>query len=64
MLTSKNRLSDLGLDPATAVTIFLKQTLCEQGIQFKFSREQPNAETVAAMDEYCEMKERPEKLIR
>ena len=61
---SQELLSDLGLDLTTAVTIFLKQTLREQGIPFKISREQPNAETIAAMDEYYEMKEHPEKYKR
>ena len=61
---SQELLFDLGLDLTTAVTIFLKQTLREQGIPFKISREWPNAETTAAMDEYYEMKEHPEKYKR
>ena len=58
---SQELLADLGLDLTTAVTIFLKQTIREQGIPFKIIRAQPNAETIAAMDEYFEMKEHPEK---
>lgn len=61
---SQELLADLGLDLTTAVTIFLKQTVREQGIPFKISREKPNAETIAAMDEYYEMKEHPEKYKR
>ena len=61
---SQELLADLGLDLTTAVTIFLKQTVREQGIPFEISREKPNAETIAAMDEYYEMKEHPEKYKR
>ena len=61
---SQELLADLGLDLTTAVTIFLKQTIREQGIPFKITRAQPNAETIAAMDEYFEMKEHPEKYKR
>ena len=45
---SQELYSDLGMDLSTAVTIFLK-------------RENPNAETIAAMNEYYEMKAHPEK---
>ena len=61
---SQELLSDLGLDLTTAVTIFLKQALREQGIPFKITREQPNAETLAALDEYNEMKQHPENYKR
>ena len=61
---SQELLADLGLDLTTAVTIFLKQTIREQGIPFKITRAQPNAETITAMDEYFEMKEHPEKYKR
>ena len=53
--------SDLGMDLSTAVTIFLKQSLRVQGIPFAITRETPNAETLAAMNEYYEMKAHPEK---
>ena len=43
--------SDLGMDLSTAVTIFLKQSLRVQGIPFPVTRENPNAETMAAMNE-------------
>lgn len=61
---SQELLSDLGLDLTTAVTIFLKQTLREQGIPFKISRDHPNIETIDAINEYYEMKEHPEKYKR
>ena len=52
--------SDLGIDLSTAVTIFLKQSLRAQGFPFSITREVPNAETIAAMNEYHIMKVHPE----
>ncbi len=48
----------------TAVTIFLKQVRRVQGIPFSVSRENPNAETIAALNEYEEMKNNPAKYKR
>lgn len=56
--------SDLGLDFSTAVTLFLKQSLRVQGLPFAVTRDNPNAETAAAMNEYHEMKAHPEKYKR
>ena len=56
--------SDLGMDLTTAVTIFLKQARRVQGIPFSISRENPNAETIAALNEYEEMKNNPAKYKR
>ena len=56
--------SDLGLDLSTAVTLFLKQSLRVQGLPFPVTRNNPNAETAAAMNEYYEMKAHPEKYKR
>ncbi len=50
---SQELYSDLGMD--------LKQSLRVQGIPFAITRETPNAETLAAMNEYYEMKAHPEK---
>ena len=61
---SQELLSDLGLDLTTAITIFLKQTVREQGIPFKITRDQPKEETMAAMNEYYEMKKHPEQYRR
>lgn len=55
---------DLGMDLTTAVTIFLKQSLRVQGMPFAVTRETPNAETVAALAEYHEMKKHPEQYKR
>lgn len=56
--------SDLGLDLTTAVTLFLKQAVREQAIPFEIKREVPNAETIAAMNEFYEMQAHPEKYKR
>ena len=41
----------LGLDFSTAVNIFLKKAIAEQGIPFDMRVATPNAETVAAIEE-------------
>ena len=56
--------ADLGMDLTTAVTIFFRQSLRVQGIPFAITRETPNAETIAAMNEYYVLKEHPEKYKR
>lgn len=56
--------ADLGMDLATAITIFLKQSLRVQGFPFPIQREITNAETVAAMNEFYEMKANPEQYKR
>ena len=61
---SQELLADLGLDLSTAITLFLKQSLRVQGLPFAVTRENPNAETIAAMNEYYEMKAHPEKYKR
>ena len=57
-------LKDLGMDLTTAVTIFLRQTVREQAIPFQIKRDVFNSETVAALEEYSEMKEHPDKYKR
>lgn len=61
---SQELYADLGMDLTTAVTIFLKQSLRVQGLPFIVTRENPNAETAAALNEYYEMKAHPEKYKR
>lgn len=53
-------LRDLGMDLTTAITIFLRQTVREQGIPFEIKRETPNAQTIEALNEYTNMKEHSE----
>ena len=47
--------SDLGLDTPTAMRIFLKQAVYHNGFPFEVRRNQPNAETLAAMEETDEI---------
>lgn len=54
-------LDEFGLSMTTAITMFLKQVVREQGIPFDLHLEKPNAETIAAMNEFYEMKKHPEK---
>ena len=56
--------ADLGMDLTTAITLFLKQSVREQRIPFEIRRTQPNAQTLAALAEYEEMKQHPEKYKR
>ena len=53
--------SDLGMDLSTAVSVFLKQAVRVQGFPFVITRETPNADTIAALNEYYVMKEHPEE---
>ena len=56
--------NDLGMDLSTAVSVFLRQSVREQGFPFVITREIPNQETISAMNEYYEMKEHPERYKR
>lgn len=53
--------SDFGLDLSTAINIFLRQTIRENAIPFTISRDVPNADTIAAMNEIEEIKAHPER---
>lgn len=52
-------LEEMGLNMTSAINIYLKRILMEQGIPFDVSAKVPNAITIAAMDEYEEMKKNP-----
>lgn len=41
--------SDLGLNMSTAITMFLRSAVNNDGIPFEIKRKRPNAETLAAM---------------
>ena len=56
--SSQELFADLGIDLSTAITLFLKQSLRVQGLPFAVTRENPNAETAAAL------KAHPEKYKR
>ena len=53
--------SDLGLSMTAALIAFTRQAVREQRIPFNLSRNVPNAETIAAIDEVEEMKLNPQK---
>ena len=59
--SSQELFSDLGMDLTTAVTIFLKQSIRAQGFPFTITRDVPNTDTIAAMNEYYTMKAHPEQ---
>ena len=56
--------ADLGLDLSTAINIYLKKAIAEQGIPFTVSRDVPNETTASALSEYDEMLKNPEKYKR
>lgn len=56
--------SNLGMDLTTAITIFLKQSIHENGMPFKPTLDVPNATTVAALEEFKEMENDSSKYKR
>ena len=54
----------LGLDLSTAINIYLKKAISEHGIPFDVRVETPNAETIAAMNEFDEMMKTPQAYKR
>ena len=61
---SQELFSDLGMDLTTAVTIFLKQAVREQGIPFTITRNVSGTETLAALREYDDMLHDPVRYPR
>ena len=55
--------ADLGMDLSTAVNVFLRQSVRVQGFPF-VARDDPNEESIAAMNEYYLAKKHPEKYKR
>ncbi|MBQ7916100.1 MAG: type II toxin-antitoxin system RelB/DinJ family antitoxin [Firmicutes bacterium] len=53
--------NDVGMTMTTAFCIFAKTVVREQRIPFIISRDVPNAETLAALEEVKEMKAHPEE---
>lgn len=62
--SAESLFSDLGLNMSTAITMFLKRAVFEEGIPFEVKRMIPNDETKAALAEYDEMKNNPNKYKR
>ncbi len=56
--------NEIGLSVSAAFNIFAKTVVREQRIPFELSIEKPNAETLAAMREYDDMKSDPRKYKR
>ncbi len=55
---------DLGLNMSTAITMFLKNAVSNEGIPFEIKRVTPNSVTKAALAEYSEMKKSPKSYKR
>ena len=55
---------DLGLNMSAAITMFLKSAVSHDGIPFDVKRAVPNEQTKAALAEYEDMKNHPEKYKR
>ena len=49
-------LDEMGLTMTSAINMYLKRIIIEQGIPFEVSARVPNAVTAKAMDEFDEMK--------
>ncbi len=56
--------ADFGMDLSTAINIFLRQAIRENAIPFTIQRENPNADTIAAIKERDEMRRHPEQYRR
>ncbi|MCD8190192.1 MAG: type II toxin-antitoxin system RelB/DinJ family antitoxin [Clostridiales bacterium] len=56
--------ADLGMDLSTAINIFLRQSVRENAIPFAIQRENPNADTLAAIRERDEMAKHAERYKR
>ena len=51
--------ADFGLDLSTAINMFLRQSVRENAIPFNITREVPNSDTIAAINEFEEFKKNP-----
>ncbi len=51
--------NDFGMTASTAFNVFAKAMVRQQGIPFVVTRDIPNAETIAALDEVERMKKNP-----
>ena len=61
---SQELFSSLGINLSTAITIFLKQSLKVHGLPFDVTIDEPNNETIKALNEYNEMKTNSQKYKR
>ena len=56
--------ADLGLNMSTAVTMFLRSAVRQDGIPFEVTRSLPNTVTRKALSEYEQMRQDPESYPR
>ena len=56
--------NELGLNMSSAINMFLRSAVNHDGIPFELRRSAPNKETRAALNEYEEMKNNPDKYKR
>lgn len=57
-------LDEMGLTMTTAINMYLKRIIKEGGIPFDVTTRVPNTVTVAALNEFEEMKKNPQKYKR
>ncbi len=57
--SAKEVFAELGLDLSTAVNIFFRQAIRENGIPFEMKLDTPNKETLDAIKEVQKMKKNP-----
>lgn len=57
-------LDEMGLTMTTAINMYLKRIVMERGIPFEVTARVPNTVTVAALNEFEEMKKNPQKYKR
>ena len=58
-----NTCNDLGLSMTAAFTVFAKTVVRRQRIPFEISKDIPNSETIAAIEEIQAMKKDPNKRL-
>ena len=63
-LKAQELFADFGLDLSTAINIFLRQSVRENAIPFNITREAPNSDTIAAINEFEEFKKNPSNYKR
>lgn len=61
---AENLFDSFGISVTDAINIFLRTSIMEGGFPFMIKRPNFNAETIAALEEYREMKTHPENYKR
>lgn len=55
--------SDLGMTLSAAITVFVRQSIRQQGVPFFVGRNVPNRETLEAIEEAQQLKNEPNKKV-